>query len=53
MFDDHGNRLGPNQEGELHVRRYDGMFDGYYGDQEKTKKSTWRPQALLDAALWF
>ena len=40
VFDEQGSRLGPNQEGELYVRRYEGMFDGYFGDQEKTQKST-------------
>jgi long-chain acyl-CoA synthetase len=38
ILDERGNRLGPNQEGELYVRRNGAMFDGYYGDQEKTAK---------------
>ena len=40
VFDDKGNKLGPNQEGELFVRRNQAMFDGYFGDKEKTAKST-------------
>lgn len=41
VFDDQFRRLGPNEAGELYVRRYDGMFEGYYGDDEKTSKSTY------------
>ena len=36
-FDDDGNRLEPNGEGELFVRRYKGMFDEYYKNEEATR----------------
>jgi acyl-CoA synthetase (AMP-forming)/AMP-acid ligase II len=36
-FDDDGNQLAVGQEGELHVRRYQGMFDEYYKNDEATQ----------------
>ncbi len=36
-FDDDGNRLGVGEEGELFVRRYKGMFDEYYKNEEATR----------------
>ena len=51
VFDDKGNRLGPNQEGELFVRRNQAMFDGYYGDKEKTAKSKFLQRPLRSDVL--
>ena len=45
IFDDQGKPLGPDQVGELFVRRYAGMIDGYFGDKEKTAKSAAWPRA--------
>ena len=38
-FDDDGNRLSPGEEGELFVRRYEGMFDEYYKNEEATREA--------------
>jgi acyl-coenzyme A synthetase/AMP-(fatty) acid ligase len=38
-LDDDGNVLGPMEEGELYVRRYQGMFDGYYKNEEATREA--------------
>ncbi|MBI2525665.1 MAG: AMP-binding protein [Candidatus Rokubacteria bacterium] len=39
ILDDEGRSLPAGQPGELHVRRYAGMFDGYYKDAEATRET--------------
>jgi acyl-CoA synthetase (AMP-forming)/AMP-acid ligase II len=36
ILDDDGRPVAPGTPGELHVRRYDGMFDGYWRKPEAT-----------------
>ena len=38
-FDDEGNRLPHGEEGELYVRRYQGMFDEYYKNEQATREA--------------
>ena len=39
LLDDEGCPVRTRQPGELHVRRYAGMFDGYYKDAEATRET--------------
>ncbi|MBI5629104.1 MAG: AMP-binding protein [Candidatus Rokubacteria bacterium] len=39
ILDDAGRPVPTGQPGELHVRRYAGMFDGYYKDAEATRET--------------
>lgn len=39
IFDDDGNPVPPGQRGELFVRRYQGVFSGYYKDPEATRQT--------------
>src|SRR3990167_396371 len=39
ILDDEGCPVPTGQPGELHVRRYAGMFDGYYKDAEATRET--------------
>jgi acyl-CoA synthetase (AMP-forming)/AMP-acid ligase II len=40
ILDDAGHPLPAGQPGELHVRRYDGVFDGYYKNARATAETT-------------
>jgi acyl-CoA synthetase (AMP-forming)/AMP-acid ligase II len=40
VLDDDGNPLGPDQPGELHVRRYPGMFEQYHKNDEATREAS-------------
>jgi acyl-CoA synthetase (AMP-forming)/AMP-acid ligase II len=39
VLDDAGQPVATGQPGELHVRRYEGMFDGYYKNEAATKET--------------
>ena len=39
ILDDEGRPLPAGQPGELHVRRYEGMFEGYYKNETATRQT--------------
>jgi acyl-CoA synthetase (AMP-forming)/AMP-acid ligase II len=40
VLDDAGRAVAPGQPGELHVRRYEGVFDGYYKNEAATRETS-------------
>lgn len=49
ILDEDGTPLGPDQPGELYVRRYQGMFEHYHKKPEATRAATRRREGAPEA----
>ena len=53
ILDDTGRPVVPGTPGELYVRRFPGMFDGYYKDAEATREAQRGEWATVGDVAWM
>ena len=53
LLDDEGRPVPPGTPGELHVRRFAGMFDGYYKDPEATRQAQRGEWSTVGDVAWM
>jgi fatty-acyl-CoA synthase/long-chain acyl-CoA synthetase len=53
ILDDEGRPVAPGTAGELYVRRFPGMFDGYYKDSAATREAQRGEWATVGDVAWM
>ncbi len=53
ILDEAGRRMPPGAPGELHVRRYDGVFDGYWNRPEATAETARGEWLTVGDVAWM